>query len=49
MKIDQILNAVKIGLLVARSLASGKLAKGLEKADEAVDIAKAVKKTIKKK
>lgn len=49
MKIDQLLNAVKIGLLVAGSLATGKIAKGLERANEAVDIAKAVKKTIKKK
>lgn len=49
MKIDQILIAIKIGLGVFKSLATGKLAKGLDKADEAVDIAKAVKKLLKKK
>jgi hypothetical protein len=49
MKIDQILTAIKIGIGVAKSLATGKVAKGLEKADIAVDIAKAVKKTIKAK
>lgn len=49
MKIDQLLLALKIGIGVTRSLATGKVAKGLEKADEAVDIAKAVKKMIRPK
>lgn len=47
MKIDQILLAIKIGASVAKSLATGKVAKGLEKTEEAVDIARAVKKMIK--
>lgn len=48
-KIDQILNAVKIGIGVAKSLATGKVAKTLDTMDTAVDIAKAVKKTLKAK
>lgn len=48
MKFDQIMFAIKMGLGVTKSIATGKAAKVLEKADEAVDIAKAVKKFIKK-
>lgn len=47
MKLDQILVAAKIGISVFKSLATGKLAKGLEKTEEAIDITKAVKKLIK--
>lgn len=48
-KFDQITSAIKIGIQVALSLTSGKVSKGLEKADDAVDIAKAVKKMLKGK
>lgn len=49
MKIDQWFNAIKIAIQVAQSLGSGKVSKKLEKAEEAVDIAKAVKKMLKGK
>lgn len=49
MKISEILNAIKIGTLVAKSLATGKVATTLDKIDQGVDIAKAVKKILKKK
>jgi len=49
MKIDQILIAVKIGAALAKSLATGKLAKALEKTEEAASIAQAVKKMIRPK
>lgn len=49
MKIDHLLNAIRIGAAVAKSLATGRLAKGLEKTEEAVVIAQAVKKMIKPK
>jgi len=49
MKLDDILIAAKIGIGVTKSLMTGKVAKTLEKADEAVDIAKAVRKFLKKK
>jgi len=48
MKIDQILLAVKIGVGVGKSVLTGKPAKVLEKTEEAVDIAKAVRKFLKK-
>lgn len=49
MKIDQFLTAVKIAIDVFRSLASGKVVKRLDQADDAVEIAKAVKKMLKGK
>lgn len=49
MKFDQIFNALKIGIVVAKSLATGKVAKTLETTETAIDIAKAVKKTLKAK
>ena len=48
-KVDQILDALKIAVGVFSSLATGKVAKKLETIDTAVDIAKAVKKTLKAK
>jgi hypothetical protein len=48
MKFDQLMLAIKIGAGVGKSLMTGKPAKVLEKTEEAVDIAKAVKKFIKK-
>jgi hypothetical protein len=49
MKIDHLLNAIRIGSAVAKSLFTGRLAKGLEKTEEAAVIAQAVKKMIKPK
>jgi hypothetical protein len=46
MKFDAIMMAIKIGAGVGKSLLTGKPAKVLEKTEEAVDIAKAVKKFI---
>lgn len=48
MKFDQIMLAIKIGAGVGKSIFTGKAAKILDKTEEAVDIAKAVKKFIKK-
>lgn len=48
MKLLQILNAIKIGALVAKSLTTGKVASTLETIERGADIAKAVKKAIKK-
>jgi hypothetical protein len=48
MKFDQIMLAIKIGAGVGKSVLTGKPAQILEKTDEAVDIAKAVKKLLKK-
>lgn len=48
MKLDKILTAIKIGAGVGKSLVTGKPAKVLDKIEEAADIAKAVKKLIKK-
>lgn len=48
-KIDQWLNAIKIAINVGQSLGLGKVSKGLEKADGAVEITKAVKKMLKGK
>ena len=49
MKLNEILTAVKIGAAVGKSLLVGKVAKTLEKVEEASDIAKAVAKLVKKK
>lgn len=48
MRFDQILLAIKIGAGVGKSIFTGKTAKVLDKTEEAVDIAKAVKKLLKK-
>lgn len=48
MRFDQILLAIKIGAGVGKSIFTGKAAKVLDKTEEAVDIAKAVKKFLKK-
>ena len=45
---DKILLAVKIGVGVGKSVLTGKPAKVLDKTEEAVDIAKAVRKLLKK-
>ena len=46
--LDKILLAVKIGVGVGKSVLTGKPAKVLDKTEEAVDIARAVKKFLKK-
>jgi hypothetical protein len=48
MKLNQIFNALKIGLAVGKSLATGKVSKTLEKAEQAANIADAVKDLIAK-
>ncbi|MFZ9272063.1 MAG: hypothetical protein ACO24B_01465 [Ilumatobacteraceae bacterium] len=45
---DKILLAVKIGLGVGKSVLTGKPAKVLEKTEQAVDIAKGVRKFLKR-
>lgn len=46
MKFDKILLGIKLGAAVAKSIATGKPAKVLDKVDEAAGIAKAVKKLL---
>jgi hypothetical protein len=48
MKIKGIFAAIRIGLAVSKSLATGKVAKGLEKTEDALSIAEAVKALISK-
>ena len=48
MKLKGILKAIKIGLGVSKSLVTGKVAKVLDTASDAVEIAVAVKATIDK-
>ena len=47
MKIDQIITGIKIAVLVGKAIITGKHSETLDKIDQAADIAKAVKKTIK--
>jgi hypothetical protein len=48
-KFDQMILAIKIGAGVSKSIFTGKPAPILEKVEEATDIAKAVRKFLKKK
>lgn len=49
MDAKKIFNAVLIGFGVAKSLATGKVAKSLDKVEEGVQIAKAIAKLVKPK